>query len=1055
MDTTPPTTDPHTVNKQAFRILLPLDRASARPGLLRIAQMLSSALGGDLVTLHVSTPAHDDDEAGTEVPHARDDLPAWLVHDFRTLEAETVADGILAATEEMDCDLLLLSARGRGETLREQLRQLFDPVIEQARCDVAVLEGDPRSEDGTPSLRRLLVAAKGGTHATAAAELAFSLARHDRLPVTLLTVLPKAATMEEEAEAYQRLRQLAGAAGEVQGKIETRVLRSDQVERMIAEVATGYDLVFIGAPAGTIVDRFLLGSFTERLVTAIPAPVLVVKRYQGPLRVWLSRVWRRVDRFLPHLTAEDRLDVYKAIRRGARGTADYYLLMVLSAVIATMGLLLNSGAVIIGAMLVAPLMSPILALGLGTVLGDTRTLRVALWSTFWGVTLAILVSALLAWIAPLALFTAEVESRTRPNLFDLSVALAAGLAGAYAMSRSRLAAALPGVAIAAALVPPISVVGITLATGRWNAAGGAALLFGTNLIAVALAAGLIFLLLGFRPDRTERHRHALQQRPFLLILLLLFAVSVPLASSLEREVHNVTLDRTLSDALETALADYPTLSLSSFEWTAPPDAPLNIYVEVFTSGDLTQSVLDTLREQVSTAVGREVSLQLIAIQTLDPLAQAGARVPTMTAGTTGALRTPTEAALDAAGGQRLGGSISVVASWDGREQETFLAVIQPFQEATGTSILYERAADLNAVLTRRLERDLAPDLAALPGPGAMEALARAGHLVDINEVVDAEQLEEQYAERWIELGTVDGEMVGFFMRAAVKGLVWYRPEAWEAADYEIPERWDELESLAARMVDDGMAPWCIGLQGGSASGWPGTDWIENILLRQAGPETYTAWVRGEMGWTEPPVREAWETWAALIAQAPDLIFGGRSYIQKASFDQVGEHLFTDPPGCAMHQQASFMSAFYQEHLPELEPGVDYAFFPLPAIESGGAPPLLVGGDLFGMFNDTPPTRALVRYLLTPEAQAIAVSRGGTISPNRRVPLESYPDPVARSAAELLRESGAVHFDASDQMPPILQQSFNEAIIDLVRDPDDLDPILEGLDGVRRADYAVP
>ncbi|GIV98235.1 MAG: hypothetical protein KatS3mg057_2892 [Herpetosiphonaceae bacterium] len=383
----------------------------------------------------------------------------------------------------------------------------------------------------------------------------------------------------------------------------------------VTDAAKGHDLAVLTASGDTILNQLFAGSTADRLAEELTLPVIVVKRYRGLTQRWLRRVWRSIDALLPSLTDEDQIDVYKRVRRGARGTIDFYTLLLLAVVIATMGLLLNSGAVIIGAMLVAPLMTPILAIGLGVVMGDLRLLRVAAESTVRGIILALLVSILLTWIAPFVMFTTEITARTQPNLFDLTVALAAGGAGAYGISRKHIAAALSGVAVAAALVPPLSVVGICIATGRWPAASGAALLFGTNLVAISLAAAVIYLLLGFFPQAEDQKRHLVLRYGFLSSLLLLFALTLPLARSLEQDATRATTNQALRDALEQVLSEETNLSLFNFDWEAAPGQPIFLKVIVYARDEVTVGTLDAIEDATSSATGREVNVQLVIIPT--------------------------------------------------------------------------------------------------------------------------------------------------------------------------------------------------------------------------------------------------------------------------------------------------------------------------------------------------------------------------------------------------------------------------------------------------------
>jgi alpha-glucoside transport system substrate-binding protein len=430
---------------------------------------------------------------------------------------------------------------------------------------------------------------------------------------------------------------------------------------------------------------------------------------------------------------------------------------------------------------------------------------------------------------------------------------------------------------------------------------------------------------------------------------------------------------------------------------------------------------------------------LIALATAGALAQ-------------GELRSAQEAALEAAGGEELGGSVSVLGVWGGSEQETFLEMVRPFEEATGIDVEYTGTRDLNAVLTTRVQGGNPPDLAGLPGPGQMAQFARDGALVDLGQVLDMDAFGEQYAQTWVDLGSVDDVLSGIFIKASVKGLIWYNTNVWEEQGFEVPGTWDELTALSQEMAQTGTAPWCIGVESGAASGWPGTDWLEDFVLRQAGPEAYDSWYQGELAWTSDEIRGAWETWGEIVGD-PRMVFGGAPTILTTNFGQSGNPLFNDPPGCYMHHQASFITDFFIESNPALQPVEDFDFFPFPRMSGQGAESVEMAGDLFGMFNDTPQARALLRYLTSAEAQAIWVERGGAISPNQAVPLERYPDPISRQSAELLTSAEVVRFDASDLMPEAMNNAFWQAILEFIQDPGSLDRILSNLDRVQQDAYA--
>lgn len=425
---------------------------------------------------------------------------------------------------------------------------------------------------------------------------------------------------------------------------------------------------------------------------------------------------------------------------------------------------------------------------------------------------------------------------------------------------------------------------------------------------------------------------------------------------------------------------------------------------------------------------------------------------TETTTATQALLTPEAAALAAAGGQQIGGSVTVLGTWGGDEQASFLAMVKPFEDATGVQVQYTGSRDLNAILTTRVAGGNPPDLAGLPGPGQMAQFAQQGKLVDLSQVLDLGAYKHDYAQTWVDLGTVDGKLVGVFMKAAVKGLIWYDPKVWQAQGYQTPQTWDELMQLSQAVAGSGTTPWCVALESGAASGWPGTDWLEDIVLRQAGEQVYNEWWQGKIAWSSPEIKQAWETWGQIAAD-PKMVYGGANTMLTTNFGNVGDGLFTDPPDCVMVHQASFITSFFEQNTPGVQPVTDFEFFGFPTFTADAPVSTEIAGDLFGMFNDTPQARALVNYLVTPEAQAIWVKRGGAISPNQRVPLSDYPDPLSQQAAQRLTSSTVAVFDASDLMPEAMNTAFYTAVLNYVQKPSDLDSILASLDETQKTAYS--
>ncbi|MEM6450677.1 MAG: ABC transporter substrate-binding protein [Cyanobacteria bacterium P01_D01_bin.105] len=348
----------------------------------------------------------------------------------------------------------------------------------------------------------------------------------------------------------------------------------------------------------------------------------------------------------------------------------------------------------------------------------------------------------------------------------------------------------------------------------------------------------------------------------------------------------------------------------------------------------------------------------------------------------------------------------------GDQQEKLEQALAPFEEETGIDVVYEGTDAFATLLPVRVESGDAPDLAMFPQPGLMADFAKEGNLIPLTSFIEPATLQAAYPDTWLTLGQVEGEPYAIWYRASVKSLVWYSPAAFEAGSYEIPTTWEALMALSDQIVADGATPWCIGLESGDATGWPGTDWIEDIMLRTAGPDIYDQWITHELAFNAPEVVNAFDEFGKVL-QNPEYVSGGAVGALSTPFGDSPQGLFNDPPSCYLHRQANFIQTFLGE---EQAPGTDYDVFALPPIDESIGNPILVAGDAFAMFNDTPEARALMAYLATPTPHEIWAGLGGFISPHKAVPPSAYPDPVSQKIAQILADAEAIRFDASDMMP---------------------------------------
>jgi alpha-glucoside transport system substrate-binding protein len=395
----------------------------------------------------------------------------------------------------------------------------------------------------------------------------------------------------------------------------------------------------------------------------------------------------------------------------------------------------------------------------------------------------------------------------------------------------------------------------------------------------------------------------------------------------------------------------------------------------------------------------------------------------------------------------IGGEVSMLGPWGGDEEAPLRAVLEPFEARTGITVNYTGSRDLVNLLRIGVDSGTPPDIADLPSPGVLAEFAKGGALTPLDDVIDSATYRDEVAAGPIDIGTVDGKIFGIFFLGSIKGLIWYDPAVYTGG---APTSWDDLQAIAkataAAVPGGGTKPWCVALGSDAATGWPATDWIEDFVLRQSGPDIYDAWVAGTHPWASPEIRAAFEEYGSVVA--PDAVFGGSTAALTTSFGDGGNPLFTDPPGCIFHHQASFATTFFESQggaTPD-----EYDFFPFPDIDPANAGSVVGAGDYMAMFRDTPQARALIAYLATAEAQSIWVGMGGALSGNRTV--TDYPSEIQARSGEVLANADIFRFDGSDLMPEVMLQAFWDGVLDYTKDPSTLDAVLSKLDDARSAAY---
>lgn len=397
------------------------------------------------------------------------------------------------------------------------------------------------------------------------------------------------------------------------------------------------------------------------------------------------------------------------------------------------------------------------------------------------------------------------------------------------------------------------------------------------------------------------------------------------------------------------------------------------------------------------------------------------------------------------GGSDLSGTtVTVGGAFVDTEAAAFEAAVKPFEDATGADVVYNGDKSFEQNLNVQVQAGNPPDVALLPQPGGMKNYASQGKLFPLPDDILA-SIDANYGAGWKEIGTAtDGKVYGVFHRVNLKGLVFYPKVAFEAKGYAIPTTWDELKTLQDTMAADGTPAWCVGLESGAATGWPSTDWMEEIMLRTVGKDGYDKWVNHEIPFNDPSVKNA-ATLLMEIWSSDKYVYGGPQYIVQTNFGEAPKAAFDDPPKCWFTNQGNFITSFFPEAIvADLDNQV--GVFNLPAIDAQYGTPAEVGGDQAVAFADRPEVWAFLKYLTTPEAGVSWSKSGGALFPYKDQDLANYSSKLDQAFVETLTNAEFVRFDGSDQMPSAVGSgTFWSEMVKLVSGSQDVDTTLNNIE----------
>ncbi|MEZ5098046.1 MAG: ABC transporter substrate-binding protein [Nocardioides sp.] len=403
------------------------------------------------------------------------------------------------------------------------------------------------------------------------------------------------------------------------------------------------------------------------------------------------------------------------------------------------------------------------------------------------------------------------------------------------------------------------------------------------------------------------------------------------------------------------------------------------------------------------------------------------------------------------GGDSGGGAddktVTIWSSVDQPVQDGLEKVLTEKAKADGITIKWEKIDDINTVIMTKLQAGDTPDIAMIPQPGVVKDIVSRGAAQPLDDVLDMGMLQDSMVPGTLESGTVDGKLYGLLVSMNVKSLVFYNKPAWDKAGYQAPDSMTALEALTDQIKADGGTPWCMGIGSEAATGWPATDWFEDLIMRYGSVDEYNQWVAHEIPFDSDLVKQAAAEFEKLLFTEGN-VAGGRESIASTSFGDAGKPMFDKGgPGCWMLKQGSFIvSADFMPESAVADVDKNFGVFGFPPVEAGGDNPVLGGGDLAVMFDDSDSTKTAMKYLSETDAGKEAAPNSSFLSPHKDFDTSLYPTDLTRSIADVAYQSTAFLFDGSDQMPGAVGAgTFWTEMTSWISGQEDLDTALKNID----------
>lgn len=366
-------------------------------------------------------------------------------------------------------------------------------------------------------------------------------------------------------------------------------------------------------------------------------------------------------------------------------------------------------------------------------------------------------------------------------------------------------------------------------------------------------------------------------------------------------------------------------------------------------------------------------------------------------------------------------------------------------DGAGITVKVQRVENINQLIMQKMQANDTPDIAMIPQPGVVADIVKRGGGKPLDDVVDMAALKESMVPGTLESGTVDGKLYGLLVSMNVKSLVFYNKPAWDAAGYQAPKSFDELVALTDKIKAEGKTPWCMGIESDTATGWPVTDWFEDLMMRNAGVDGYNKWVKHDIKFDSPEVRKSAGQFETLMFTQGNVL-GGREAIASTNFGTAGNPMFDAAgPKCWMYKQGSFITGFFPENV-KSDLDTNVGLFGFPPITAGGENPVLGGGDLAVMFSDDDATKQVMKFLSETDIGNEAAPNSSFISPHKDFDATKYPNDLTRQVADVAYQSSSFLFDGSDQMPgEVGAGTFWKDMTAWISGQEDLDTALKNID----------